>query len=268
MLAEKNALLDYYKSCGVDFLCADEEAALLAKSPTQPVEPESRNLAEPQAAFTASNSPANPAILMSGEAQILIQKAEDLCQNTANLQELSTNLAKFEAPAYAKNAKNCLFFDETAQNNDKTGQILVIKDMPYSDEERSGEFLKGQEGDLLKKMLAAIGLQEGDFTIANTVFWRTPGQRNLKSSEIECCRPFVKKLVEFIQPKAVLVLGTPPSYSLLGLKEPIAKIRGKWFEEFNTKIMPTFSVQALLNNVSLKKAAWEDLQNFQKIIAN
>ncbi len=122
----------------------------------------------------------------------------------------------------------------------------------------------GKAGQLLTKMIEAMGFRREDVYIANVVKCRPPGNRNPEPDEIEACEPFLRAQLAAIQPKVIVALGKFAAHTLLRETTPISKLRGRWREYAGVKLMPTFHPAYLLRSPEEKKKAWEDLQLVMK----
>jgi DNA polymerase len=147
-------------------------------------------------------------------------------------------------------------FGEGNRNTD----LMFIGEGPGFDEDRTGLPFVGKAGELLTKIINAIGLSRDDVFIANIIKCRPPGNRDPLPEEIESCRPFIDKQIELIKPKVICTLGRYSTQTLLNTTQGITKIRGQ-FANFNgIKVMPTYHPAYLLRNPSAKKDVWQDVQ--------
>ena len=148
-------------------------------------------------------------------------------------------------------------------------ELLVIGEAPGRDEDRIGKPFVGRAGQLLDRMLAAIGRsRQTDTLISNVIFWRPPGNRAPTQVEIAVCRPFVERLIELTAPKAILLAGGAPTSALLGLTG-IMRARGVWREiatEGGARVpaLPMFHPAFLLRQPSSKRLAWSDLISVER----
>jgi uracil-DNA glycosylase len=143
-------------------------------------------------------------------------------------------------------------------------ELVFVGEGPGEDEDLSGEPFVGKAGQLLTKMIEAMGFRREDVYIANVVKCRPPGNRNPEPDEIEACEPFLKAQLAAIQPKVIVALGKFAAHTLLREKTPISKLRGRWSEYAGVRLMPTFHPAYLLRSPEEKKKAWEDLQLVMK----
>lgn len=164
----------------------------------------------------------------------------------------------------AKTRKTYVFGEGRAD-----GPVMVIGEAPGADEDDQGLPFVGAAGQLLNSMLAAIGLdRKKNVFIANILKCRPPENRNPESSEIITCLPIIKKQIDIIKPKAILLLGRIAAHSLLSTTDSIAAMRGKTHLYNNIPSMIIYHPAALLRNPEYKRPAWEDLQKFQKLLTD
>lgn len=146
-------------------------------------------------------------------------------------------------------------------------EIMVIGEAPGADEDRQGVPFVGRAGQLLTKMLAAIGLnRENDVFITNILKCRPPQNRNPETSEIHACMPILDRQIEIIAPKALLLLGRISANTLLDTTAGVGALRGKVHTFRGIPAMVTYHPAALLRQQQYKRAAWEDLQKFQALL--
>ena len=182
-----------------------------------------------------------------------------------NLDDLKDYMSKFKGCELYKSATNMVFSD-----GNKSSQIMLIGEAPGHDEDVQGKPFVGRSGKLLNKMLEAIGLSRETVYIANIVPWRPPNNRRPTEEEINICLPFIRKHIELIAPKVLMLLGSTATYALLRNKEGITKIRGKWvdmeFGKLKVPTLPSFHPAFLLRQPAQKKYSWEDLKMLKKKI--
>jgi DNA polymerase len=145
-----------------------------------------------------------------------------------------------------------------------SAELVFVGEGPGADEDREGEPFVGRAGQLLTKMIEAMGYARGDVYIANVVKCRPPGNRNPEPDEIEACEPFLRAQLAAIGPKIIVALGKFAAQTLLRETTPITRLRGRWFQYGGVKLMPTFHPAYLLRSPEEKKKAWEDLQLVMK----
>jgi DNA polymerase len=143
--------------------------------------------------------------------------------------------------------------------------VMVIGEGPGANEDATGRPFVGRAGQLLDKMLAAIGLsRESNCYIANVIKCRPPGNRDPQPDETAACASFLQRQIQILQPRFILCAGRIAAQTLLNTATPIGKLRGK-FIDFQTgdrtiPFLPTYHPSALLQNEDLKRPAWEDLK--------
>lgn len=267
------ALLQWYADMGVDHAVGRQPADLYswtarsadrlpmgrrAKATGAPVLP-MRNQARPAtpAAQTTVFKKENAGV----PADEAIALARQIAAGCSTFEALEAAVMAFEGCQLKAGCKNTVFADGT-QNSD----LLVIGEAPGRDEDQLGKPFVGRAGQLLDKMLAAIGRsRETNTLITNIIYWRPPGNRTPTAVETAICKPFVEQLIELTKPKAILLAGGAPMQTLLGITG-IMRQRGTWrdIELANgTRIpaIPIFHPAFLLRQPAQKRQAWTDLQS-------
>ena len=145
-------------------------------------------------------------------------------------------------------------------------RVLFVGEAPGRDEDIQGEPFVGEAGQLLTKMITAMGLTRQEVYICNVLKCRPPGNRNPAPEEIAHCSPFLLRQVQAIAPKAIIALGTFAAQTLLGSREPISRLRGKFHDYHGIPLMPTFHPAYLLRSPEKKREAWADLQQVMKFL--
>lgn len=138
--------------------------------------------------------------------------------------------------------------------------LVFVGEGPGEDEDREGIPFVGKAGQLLTRIIDAMGMKRDDAYIANIVKCRPPNNRNPEPDEIECCAPFLKKQLEVISPRLIVALGTFAAQTLLANKERISQMRGRFYTYNGIKVMPTFHPSYLLRNPDDKRLVWEDMK--------
>ena len=144
--------------------------------------------------------------------------------------------------------------------------FMFVGEAPGAKEDESGRPFIGRSGQLLTKMIEAMGVKREDVFIANVVKCRPPDNRAPRPAEIEQCKPFLEAQIKMLKPKVIIALGATAAKNLLCTKEPIGELRGKVHSYQNTKLIATFHPAYLLRNPPAKKDCWEDLQFAMKEI--
>ena len=143
--------------------------------------------------------------------------------------------------------------------------IMIIGEAPGADEDAQGEPFVGAAGQLLTKILAAIGITREEVYIANIIKCRPPGNRRPEKNETEQCEPYLMKQIELVQPKFILAVGLTAANTLLKSENKMGDIRGKVIDFHGVTMIVTYHPAALLRNPSWKQATWEDVQLLQKL---
>ena len=145
-------------------------------------------------------------------------------------------------------------------------KLVFVGEAPGEEEDNQGRPFVGRAGQLLTKIISAMGLAREDVYICNILKCRPPGNRNPKEDEIATCEPFLVKQLEAINPAIICALGTFAAKTLLRTEAPISSIRGKFHDYHGRKLMPTYHPAYLLRNPDAKKLVWEDVQKIMKIL--
>jgi uracil-DNA glycosylase family 4 len=144
--------------------------------------------------------------------------------------------------------------------------LMFVGEGPGADEDIQGEPFVGRAGQLLTKIIEAIGMTRGDVYIANVIKCRPPQNRNPEPDEVEQCEPFLFRQIETIKPKVIVALGKFAAQSLLKTTEPITRIRGREYKYRDAILMPTYHPAYLLRNPSSKREVWEDMKRVRAIL--
>lgn len=224
---------------------------------TPGIGPETRLAARPPAAGPTPGSLAAAAKLQPASA--VIESAAQQAGDAADLNALEAAVRAFEGCVLKKTAMNTVFAD----GNPASG-LMIIGEAPGADEDRQGKPFVGVSGQLLDRILAAIGRDRTKAYITNVVFWRPPGNRTPSPQETQACLPFVRRHIELVRPKVIVCLGGPASATLLNTNVGITRLRGKWLEYedgaagLRIPVMPTYHPAYLLRQPALKKDSWRD----------
>ncbi|MBX9925138.1 MAG: uracil-DNA glycosylase [Hyphomicrobiaceae bacterium] len=191
-----------------------------------------------------------PAVRPNGDASGL--------PSASSLQELGRLLQAFDGCGLKATAKNLVLF-----RGAERARIMIIGEAPGREEDAAGKPFVGAAGQLLDRMLAAIGLTELDVHIANVVYWRPPGNRNPTPMEVAACAPFLEQQIALVEPEFLFVLGGIAAKHILDTDEGITRIRGQWREidlrGRRFKVLPSLHPAYLLRSPAAKRQAWRDL---------
>jgi len=144
---------------------------------------------------------------------------------------------------------------------------MFVGEAPGGDEDIQGIPFVGRAGQLLTKIIEAIGLSRDDVYIANVIKCRPPQNRNPEPDEVESCEPFLFRQIDTIEPKVIVALGKFAAQALLRTDAPISRLRGRVFEyRGGAKLIPTFHPAYLLRNPASKREVWEDMKVVRNLL--
>jgi uracil-DNA glycosylase len=144
--------------------------------------------------------------------------------------------------------------------------LMFVGEGPGADEDVQGEPFVGRAGQLLTKIIEAIGLRREDVYIANVIKCRPPGNRNPEPDEVEQCEPFLFRQIDTIKPKVIVALGKFAAQSLLRTTDPITRLRGREYKHRDAILIPTYHPAYLLRTPSAKREVWEDMKRVRAIL--
>jgi DNA polymerase len=278
------ALLEFHVAAGVD--CALDEiphdrfaddaarpaaeapaGASVAPMPGRPAAAGSGSAATAQShpLLQRAPEPRTPARVAVASPEEAASAARDQARSARSLEELAALLATFEGCGLRVTAKNLVFADGNPQS-----RLMLVGEAPGGDEDRIGKPFVGRSGQLLDRMLAAIGLDRTGVYIANIVPWRPPGNRTPTPQEVAICRPFIEKQIELADPDILVCLGGPSAQTLLSIKEGILKTRGRWFPyqtgRREIRAFATLHPAYLLRQPLQKRLAWRDFRALKRAL--
>ncbi|MGU3466835.1 uracil-DNA glycosylase family protein [Methylobacterium sp. C33D] len=182
-----------------------------------------------------------------------------------SLDELERILADFDACPLRFTAKNLVFADGSPE-----ARVMFLGEAPGADEDRIGKPFMGRSGQLLDKMMKAVGLDRTSAYIGNIVPWRPPGNRNPTPQEVAVCRPFVERQIELVDPDIIVCLGAPATQTLTGTKDGILRTRGRLFPyklpNREVKLLATLHPAFLLRQPVQKRLAWRDFRSLRALL--
>lgn len=145
-------------------------------------------------------------------------------------------------------------------------ELMFVGEAPGRDEDLQGEPFVGRAGQLLTKIIEAIGLSRDQVYIANVIKCRPPENRNPEPDEVATCEPFLFRQVDVIRPKVIVALGTFAAKALLRTDDPISRLRGRIYAYRGAKLVPTFHPAFLLRSPDRKRDTWEDMKKVRAIL--
>ena len=260
------ALLQWYADMGVDVAVGDEPVdrftesaqAVFSPSPVRSApEPEPARRAPAATAQPRMASPAPTMLTTSPDAVELA--AREQARSARTLDELRDLLERFDGCALKATASRLVFADGAAD-----AKVMFVGEAPGRDEDIQGKPFVGRSGQLLDRMLTAIGLDRTKAYIANVVPWRPPGNRDPTPQETTICRPFIERQIELVAPKVLVCLGARSAQALLGVTDGILKLRGRWLDHElsgqRIRAIATLHPAYLLRQPVQKRLAWRDFR--------
>ena len=185
----------------------------------------------------------------------------DARNNEFDLNKICTDMAGCRLCPLGITRQNLVFGDGNPQ-----AKIVFVGEAPGADEDQQGLPFVGKAGQLLTKIIEAMGIKRKDVYICNILKCRPPENRNPLPDEISFCEPFLKKQLQAISPKVICALGTFAAHTLLKTDVSISSLRGCFHTYNGIKLMPTYHPAYLLRNPSAKKPVWDDVQMIMKEI--
>jgi DNA polymerase len=172
-----------------------------------------------------------------------------------------------QKPPALEELSNTLVFGE----GDPDAKLLVIGEAPGADEDAQGEPFVGRAGQLLDQALGSVGIDRDSIWLTNMVKFRPPGNRNPTQAEIKASEPVLLEEIRLVNPQVIVPLGNVPSQFLLGTKEGITKLQGKWFDWQGTRVFPLFHPAYLLRNPSRTQGSpkwlmWQALKELKSVL--
>jgi DNA polymerase len=238
---------------------ARETVPAIERGTVQSAPPSGTAPTRPEPARNPSRSqppPVQPGATLPNEDAV--RGARELAAAASNLDELKAAMAGFEGCNLRKTAKSLVFAD-----GNPNARIMLIGEAPGRDEDEQGVPFVGRSGQLLDRMLKAIGLDRNSVYITNVIAWRPPGNRTPTPQETEICKPFVERHIALVRPEILVLLGGPASKALLDTNAGITQIRGKWarlsIEGSEIDVLPMLHPAYLLRQPGQKSLAWQDL---------
>ena len=269
MIEGAAALLRWYVEQGVDEAIGEEPidrfaapppAAAAAVAPIAPAAPRTPTPLRPP-----PPPPAAPRAPVPLESPQLVEDARALAEGCSTLAELEAAIRGFEGCALKRTAKNTVFADGTPG-----APVMIVGEAPGADEDRLGKPFVGVSGQLMDRMMGAIGLtRDGGFYITNILFWRPPGNRTPTTTEQGMCLAFTRRHIELAKPKVLVLAGGVAVKAVLDTTEGITRLRGKWTgytldDGSVIPTMPTFHPAYLLRTPASKRQSWQDLLAIDK----
>lgn len=206
-----------------------------------------------------------PEALVSQDAAIA--EARERAEAAQDLAALEEAIRAFDSCPLKRTATHTVIADGNPR-----GRVLLIGEAPGANEDRQGKPFVGEAGQLLDRMLAAIGLDRSGVCITNIFYWRPPGNRKPTPAEVAMCLPFVERFIALSDAEVLGFLGASAASSLLGRTEGVLKLRGRWFPYQNPAMasprpaLVTLHPAYLLRTPEAKRLVWRDLLSLRRVL--
>jgi uracil-DNA glycosylase len=262
-------LLAFYLEAGVDALLGEAPVdRFVGNEPAPRPEAERTQVArrQPSARPSPAGGEGTAAVAAPPAPEAAVMAARAAAKNAASLAELRAILDGFDGCALKGTARQLVFADGNPQ-----ARVMFVGEAPGREEDLEGLPFVGRSGQLLDRMLTAIGLDRTSAYIANVIPWRPPGNRTPTPQETSICLPFTRRQVELADPDVLVCLGSPAAQALLDVKDGIMKTRGRWFA-YHTgtreiRAIATFHPAYLLRQPLQKRLAWRDFLAIKQALA-
>ena len=215
-----------------------------------------------QQTFQTNRSADATAVIVPATAPITLETVKSMVERPTNTESLVRMIAEFNHPLRT-NATNTVMPNIASNPNG----LLIITDMPSTDDDLSGNILSGPAGDMTDKMLAAINTSRDNVSVTPLIFWRTPGGRTPTREELDLSLPFVNKMIQMLKPRVIVTFGTIATAEIA--KSNLNDTHGNEIAGDNgVIIVPMYHPNYLILKPSAKKDVWSALQNVQKLLKN
>ena len=232
----------------------------MAEAPAaQPMAPPRLQAVPSSSAPRPAPSPRPAAPMPAAPPSLVAQDSKALAAACRTVAELEQAVRLYDGCGLKKTATNTVFADGNPE-----ARLMFVGEAPGGDEDRQGKPFVGVSGQLLDRMLKAIGHDRGSVYITNILFWRPPGNRQPTPQEIQQCLPFVVRHIELVRPAVLVLLGGTSAKTILNQTEGIMRLRGRWFEYRSDEslpvipALPTYHPAYLLRSPGQKREAWRD----------
>jgi uracil-DNA glycosylase len=253
------ALLEWQIAMGADEAIGEIAPNRLAPPQSATAQPAIPAL-RPPPSIAAAPAIVSPPGALAESLALAAQSARRLAAGAATIEALGALVAGFDECALKRTATRTVFID-----GNPAAPVMFIGEAPGADEDRIGRPFVGRAGQLLDRMLAAIGLDRGTVQITNVIYWRPPGNRKPTTAEIAACLPFVLRHIALARPQVLVLCGGTAASALLPTSDGITRLRGRWFDlavpglAAPVPTLPMFHPAFLLRAPERKREAWRDL---------
>lgn len=262
-------ILEWYVEAGIDVCLSDAPIDRFSETPPPVVKKTastssaiSKRLGQNQKPEPKPSSVANVTVPDGS----VVEDASRAALSADTLEALKSVMENFEGCNLKRTAKNLVF-----STGNPDARVMFIGDAPNREEDLEGSPFIGQSGQLLDRMLAAIGLDREAEYFAPIISWRPPGNRKATQQEIEICRPFIERHIQLVSPDFIVIFGDTAAKTLLKTNDTITRLRGQWRKlslgESSFQTLPTLHPEYLLAQPSQKNLAWQDLLSLQQALS-
>jgi len=254
------ALLEWQIAMGADEALGEIAPNRLAPPPAAPPPVAAIPVPRPAPPLAAAPSVVSPPGALAESLAEAAQSARLLAAGAETIEALGALVARFEGCPLKRTATNTVFLD-----GNPAASVMIIGEAPGAEEDRLGRPFVGRSGQLLDRMLAAIGLDRTSVQITNVIYWRPPGNRKPNAAEIAACLPFVLRHIALARPLVLVLSGGTAASALLPLSEGITRLRGRWFDlavpglDAPVPTLAMFHPAFLLRDPARKRETWRDL---------
>lgn len=272
---ELAALMHFYAESGVSWLSEDEPVDRFAEFKSAPARETPRAESQPRSGGDGASEsserrtrPATPPAAIQAPAVAVpdaeaVEAARTLAANAPDIGALTAAVEEFGGCNLRFSARHTVF-----AAGSPSARLVVVGGSPSAEDDREGKPFSGSAGRMIERMMAGIRLAADDLMMVNMIPWRTPGDRAPTVREVEICAPFALRVIELLQPDAVLVLGNLPARILSNSpRAGIHAVRGRWFEveagSARLRAFATFHPEELITTPASKRLVWQDLLRFR-----
>ena len=238
-------------------MTATPETMRRLMAPARPAAPvPARSAVAPSPVSASGKAPAAQAPRAPSPAPApVLSSAPSPAIRNASLEELRSLVLDCRGCPLAAGRTNAVFGE-----GDPHAELMFIGEGPGADEDLQGRPFVGRAGQLLDRMIAAMQFSREEVYIANVVKCRPPNNRVPTPDEAACCLGFLRRQIELVSPKVIVLLGATAARFLMNTTTGIMRLRGNWMKFGDIPVMPTFHPAFLLRQESAKREAWHDLQ--------
>ncbi len=221
--------------------------------PPKPVEPPQKPMARPATAPAAASR-----AFAAPSPDVAVQAARAAAQGASSLEALRSALEDFNGCGLKATAKSLCFYRGTAN-----ARLMIVGEAPGREDDLAGRPFAGSAGEMLGKMLHAIGVEADSCHITTAVYWRPPGNRHPTPQELDVCQPFLERQIELVAPQVLLLLGAAAARQVMDVGDGIMRARGKWRDvqagKHTLRAIASLSPGYLIKSPLAKQHAWRDL---------